>query len=542
MTESFEIHSIPLKEEPAIFEDYLHHYSRVGQFYSFDFRENLESCLQLRKQQYFLRKEIQPLILQQNKRWNAGSKTIDNIEKLCSQKTMAVVTGQQAGLFGGPLYTIYKSITTIKLAEKLEEQYPDYQFVPVFWLEVGDSDFAEINQFHLMNMKNEIDSYQLPDNPEDKKPVFRRKIPAEISGIFRELPDALPPSEFRDGLLNKLQELYKPGTTFSDAFARRLNELLGNQGLILFNPMAEEVQRLSAPLYKKALLRREELYSGYESVRNALQQNNYHRQIHLNEDQTLLFMETKDQQRQRLDFNGNNFRAGKGETLTQDDLLAEIEKNPGRFSPNVALRPVLQDFLLPTAAYVAGPSEISYAAQLKPVYEVLEVNMPVFFPRMRLTLLEGKIHRIMEKYNIGFEYLFQAPGELVDNFVHTESGRQVEELFAHMHHLLNNGLNGLRKELLDIDQTLKSGIDKTGKHMEQSLEKLRQKVDEAVKRRMDIQVQQVERVQNHFFPLKKPQERVFNPLYFTARYGPDFFERLSMAVELEVEEHLVVLI
>ncbi len=361
--------SLTLPESPPLFADYLYAFPKVKDFFRWDPEQNREECFTERLRHYQFREEISKILLSQNRQWNASEKVIRDIEKFRDPKTIAVVTGQQVGLFGGPLYTIYKIGTAVKLAEEFNERYPSWHFVPLFWMEVGDSDYEEINHIHLIDAGNQLLRLSLSGSAEDHRSIYQRSIPKEIKDLHQQLIPLYPANEFRDAILKKAADSYSPGKKFPAAFAEWIHFVLGENGIPLICPADKTLARLAQPLFRKALEDGPRLLSLFSTVNRQLSGANYHAQIQLNENQTLLFYEAEDGSRSRIDLAGGDFvirSPQRDRQISASELFTLLSKHPERFTPNVALRPLMQDWLLPTGVYVAGPAEISYAAQLKP--------------------------------------------------------------------------------------------------------------------------------------------------------------------------------
>ncbi len=545
MENRFEMRPIRIEENSSLFEDFLYDYSRVAKFFSWEYPGEVEQCVQARLARYSIRQKVRDILLDQNRGWDAPASTIGNIEKIGRENTLAVVTGQQAGLYGGPLYTVYKVITAIKLATHLEQKHSEFSFVPCFWMEVGDNDYREINHFHLLNVENEVVRLELPDEPGNFHSVSAREIPAEIEEIHKKLREICPPSEFQADVLSRANDIYKAGRSFSDSFARWLLSVFGDYGLVVMNPTGSEFGELARPLFRTALEKHQQIRYEFETVSRELKNIGYHTQVALSENQTLLFYETEDGARSRVDAGKDGFEIRHHQQPIQmgfKDLENEIGRRPQRFSPNVALRPVLQDFLLPTVAYVGGPGEISYAAQLKPVYRALGVEQPIFISRARVTLVEKKIQKVVEKFRLDYSEIFEYRDKIADEFVRRNTGENLQKEFSEAEHQFAEILSKLEGYLTGIDPSLHAGVEKTQEHIQQGLQILRGKASEMLKKKMETEVRQLDKLASNLFPDGNYQERIVNVLHYLVRYGPGFLASLHDAISVETAQHQLVLL
>ncbi len=540
-----ELFNLRLKEPQKIFCDYLYHFDNVQSFFSYHYSRDWERCLAARGGGEYPRLSITEILRTQNRRWGAPEKVLRNIDLLADKKTVTVVTGQQAGLFGGPLYTFYKALGAIKLAAYLKQQFREWQFVPLFWMEVNDNDYREINHCQLFDLENRLVTLQLPPMPDDFRSIFWRKLPPEVTDLHRQLGEITFPSEFKAEILQTLQEFYAPGESLADAFARWLLFLLGEMGLVMFNPADRRVGELARPLYRAALEKREAIRERFTAINEEIVARGYPVQVRLEQEQTLLFFEAEDRARCRVDFANGEFlirHPRQPYTRHTGALFRELEIAPHRFSPNVALRPILQDYLLPTVAYVAGPAEVSYFAQLGPLYNLLRVTPPVVYPRPRLTLMEKKIQRLVHKFGIDYIKIFAEREKLIEHYLQRHTGEEIEQRFHNLETSVTNALQALGEVLLEIDPNLQKALDKTAGSIHNSLNKLRGRVNQSLEQRLQTEVQQLQRIQTYLFPGGKYQERVLNMLYFLTKYGKGFISELYFTFSITDPHHQLILI
>lgn len=540
---AFKKRSLKLSESPSLFADYLYAFERVKPFFRWDPHQDLSVCFTERLHHYQFRKEISDILFAQNQPLNPSPRVLHYIEKLRDPKTIAIVTGQQVGLLSGPLYTIYKILTTLKLVEEFTRRYPSWNFVPLFWMEVGDSDYGEINHIHLVDQKNELQRLSLPDSAGDHRSIYQREVPLAINDLFQHIPHLFPPNEFRDTILKKAAECYSPGKRFHIAFAEWITHLLGENGIPIVNPADGALAQLAKPLFHMSVQNCRRVQEIFSNVNQQLLAKNYHTQIILDDNQTLLFYEADDGSRSRINISDNHFviQSPKNELkILYDDLYTLLSEQAGRFTPNVALRPLMQDWLLPTGVYVAGPAEISYAAQLNPLYENFQLVPPVFYPRIRVTLIESKIDKVIEKFHIDFIKLFQQRDQWLKQKIQQQTDQQFGRVFQDSGQIIQREMLKIKNNLLELDKTLEATVNKTTVHISELLAKLRQKADEAYQRKMATDINQFNKVLINLFPNGNYQERVLNILQYLIKYGPAVITELSDSIDINDWNHQLI--
>lgn len=539
---------VNLSRKPPIFFDYLNHFEKVSSFYSWNPHDDshLIAALKERSRCSYPRQQLVDTLLQQHRAWEAPDESIHNIHRLNDKQTFCIVTGQQAGVLGGPLYTIYKIITVIKLAITLQEKYPDYHFIPVFWMEINDNDFKEINHIQYITRENELKRLEIAENPEDHlKPIAYRTIDAEMLRWKEILEEDFFDTEFKEDALNLFLDPYAQGDTYGNAFARLLLRLFHQYGLVILNPVDSGVTHLAQPIFHRTLSEADVLGEHFLTRNREIEEAGYPTQIHLRRQQTLLFFIDEHQRRVRIDKGEkeNQFHLVYSEEIHpigKEELLRLCETHPEQFSPNVALRPVLQDFLLPTVVYVAGPSETSYFAQLGALYDFFEIPMPVIYPRHRLTIVEKKIQRLVEKLELDYQSILQADSHFIENYLRNSSGGELYEALEKTDVKIVQALEELAEALKKFDPTLIQSVQKTRSSIESSLGKLSGKITRSLEEKNKTMVNQLQRIFLHLLPGNNYQERELNLIYFVIKYGTDLIPQLITALPEDSFRHLIV--
>ncbi|PKL81616.1 MAG: bacillithiol biosynthesis cysteine-adding enzyme BshC, partial [Ignavibacteriae bacterium HGW-Ignavibacteriae-3] len=486
------------------------------------------------------REIVESIIKSQYKDFSTSKKTLQNIESIGSSKTIVVATGQQLGIFGGPLYTIYKSITAIKLCAYLKEKYDEYNFVPLFWLEGDDHDYDEVRNFTILNNENQVVNLKYDDGePEEtnRGGIASLKFNQNIENLFIELGSGLRETEFKQPLMEFLNSIYQPEATFLDSFRKLMIKLFDEYGLIVFNPTDPEVKKVLSPIFAKEITEFAN-HTGLLVVRSAELEEVYHAQVKVKpinlfyqEENERLLIEPIDTGEYRL--------KGKRKKFTQEELLLHLESSPEKFSPNVLLRPICQDFLFPTAFYVGGPGEISYFAQVSPLYKIYDIEEPFIYPRSSATIVEKGVKAILEKNNLDYIDIFGDEESLIQKIVAASSEINLEALFENSQIEINNSLNQITNLLPLIDKTLTDVTLKSRLRIEETLIQLKSKAVEAEKKKYETTIRQVSKVRNVLFPNGTLQERELNFIYFANKYGMDIIKWIFDDLAINKFEHQI---
>lgn len=538
---------VPAKgsQESSLFEAYLNDFNKVKNFYQFNFISDWDAAIQKRAAHKFERKKLADVLTVQNREWEAPPSVLENISKLTSPDCLAIVTGQQAGILTGPLYTIYKIITTIRLSEWLKTEHPKYKFIPCFWLEVDDHDFREISHIQFFTKENELRRLELNEEAgDDLKPVNMRHLSSDIAGWKSQIKDQLFQTEFMDGVLESFFKAYSSQSSYVDAFARLALKLFGDYGLVVLNPADPEIKKLGRPIYKRSIEAPQMIQELLKNRNTDLAHSQLPIQIQFHPDQTLLFHTDAKDQRVRIDFDEKGdflLKYGdKYERLEHQKLTNIIEESPERISPNVALRPLIQDLVLPTVGYVAGPAEVAYFAQLSALYNYFEQAMPVIYPRHRMTIVESKIQKIIEKLGIDFNELFSHRSDFWEYFIQQKQGKDTFGKVSEIQLDISAKLGQLEKIVAEVDPTLINAIQKTGQKIDSGIELIMSKITSAIRQREAVEMDQLKRALLFIFPENNYQERVINIIYLLIKYGPDFVSDLYQELPLDTRPHYLI--
>jgi len=492
--------------------DYLDSWPRVQSFYSRPY--SIESIEQFARSRPSLepdhRRRLCAVLADQQTVFGGSQR---GVEKLAAG-AVAVVTGQQPVLFTGPLFSVFKAVSAIKLAQKLEDA--GIKAVPVFWVAAEDHDYAELESTWVLNRNSELSRIAVDLSGTDPAPAGWLEFKEDVLGAVSECLARLPQSEFLPELQAILESSYKPGVSPVRAFACMMASLFRNTELTLVDPLHSELKAIAQPVVTAAIRKNSEMRSALMSRNAELSAAGYHEQVKVDQNFTGLF--------------GYQGRARK--VLRPDQLGNGIA-----WSPNVLMRPLVQDALLPTVTYIAGPAEIAYFAQAAAIYKTLDRPMPPIFPRISATLIEPRIARIMEKYSLGVEDVFQGRDSLRRKLV---SASEDDQNFTRVKANLEAQFESLRPTLAAADETLSGALDTARQKVLHQLDSLHGKYVHAVARRNETLERHLDAMCNSLFPEKKQQERVLNISSFIARYGLESIPRLLNSLSLDSREHQVV--
>ena len=448
-----------------------------------------------------------------------------NLDRLAAG-AVAIVTGQQVGLFTGPAYSIYKALTAIRAARELTAAGIDA--VPIFWLASEDHDLAEVDHcfwpsrdgLQRLARQGAADSPKLSDG----RRVGEIALGDSISAAVAAAAEALDGSDSA-AISSALADSYRSGETFSSAFGKLLARLLRGRGLILLDPMEPRIQRLAAPVYRRALSENEALIHELTARNKALERAGLDAQVRVAASGTLLFT-TLDGRRTALRAKNGGFVAGDA-AFSLAQLENALDKSPGDFSANVLLRPVVQDSLLPTAGYVAGPAESAYYAQASVVYQRLLGRMPVILPRASFTLVEPRVARLLRKYHLEVRDLFRGRQHVRARLERESVPRELARHFSTGDKNLRRYLARLRRPITKIDPTLAGALSTAERKMLFQLEKLRGKAGRASDFRENRLDTHEQTLRDALYPHRGLQERSLCLLPFLARHGAPLLDELE---------------
>lgn len=522
--------TIPLRRlphQPKLFVRFLDDFPSVQKFYARP--PSLSEAIAAAKELRFppeRRAAISQILGDQNNGFGAGEATRGNLARL-AQGAAAVVTGQQAGLFTGPAYAIYKALTAIRVAAEMTER--GTPAVPVFWIATEDHDLDEVRRTVFFTEGRTV-NFELPGD--GAIPVGRVPLGESVRELVDEAQRALTGPAAPE-IRAWLAECYSPSETYGTAFAKLFARLFSNHGLILMDPMDERLRRLAAPVMQHALRCCEELTEALLRRGKVLEAAGFALQVKVTARSTQFFY-LGGGQRHAISFSGGAYQTA-GRKWTAEELAAELASSPENFSPNALLRPVVQDFLLPTAAYVGGPSEISYFAQSQVLYHGLLGRMPVLLPRADFTLVDPKAERLLKRYGLQLEDVWSGSQRLRRKMEIAVLPKPLAARLKRAEAAAEKLLAGLAADLSRLDATLAEAVRTSTRKIAYQFEKLRGKAGRAADREHHLLAAHQRFLEEALFPDKAPQSRSLCLLPFLARWGAGGLPELE---SLSGSEHL----
>lgn len=528
---------LPFSQIPhtsQLFSDFLSYSPRVRQFYPRSPRPGewmKEEAARLRYDSE-RREKVADILARQNRAWGASARTLANIERL-RQGAFAMVSGQQVGLFGGPLMTILKALMAAKLTQQANEA--GIECVPVFWLATTDHDLEEINHVTALDTTWTLQELRAPTQGVPGAPVGKITFGQEVQAVSDAAAELLGESD----VSNWLREAYRPGETFGSAFATLCARLFAEWGVILMDAADPELHRVAEPVYLSAIAHAPELNDALLQRGAVLEEAGYHQQVKVTSSSTLLFA-LRDGARVPVHRHRDEDFEIEGNKVSREDLLEQITSTPENFSANALLRPVVQDYLLPTIAYAGGPAEVAYFAQAAVVYEsVLNRTTPIV-PRFSATIVEAKPRGLLERYKLQLPDVFPGPEVLREQIAAGTLPGDLQKAFDHAAGSLEKSLAAIRDGLARLDPTLVDSATNAGAKMQYQLSQLQAKAARAELRQSEVLGRHAQLLSNALYPNKSLQEREIAGVYFVARHGVDLLRGVYDAINLDCLDHQVI--
>jgi bacillithiol synthase len=524
-TECLPFSSIP--HTTSLFDDYLHHFDRVKQFYA---RPPLSQdwwADEIKKINYPAerRQAVAAILERQNREFGAGEKTLTNIERL-RQGAAAVVTGQQVGLFGGPTFCILKALTAVLMAEKAGG-------VPMFWLATEDHDLDEINTVNLA-AGDHLQKFTVNVPHREGAPVGTIAFTDEITAATQQVEALFGKSEISE----LLTESYRKGETFGTAFARFYTKVFSDMGVVFLNPLDKELHRIANPVFRTALEKSEEINQALMTRNHELEAAGYHAQVKVTPSHTLCFY-FEDGARTPVRHQDGEFFIGERK-LAAAELLQETERCPEKFSANVLLRPLMQDYLLPTLCYIGGPAEVAYFAQIEVVYRNLAGRVTPVVPRIFATLIEPRIAKLMDRYQLSLPDLFNTPEKTRELVASRALPDSILESFDLAAEHVEKALALIQGPLEKLDKTLIDAAENAGSKMRYQLQGIRDKAARAEGRKNTEVLRHADELITALYPSKELQEREIGAAYFLLKYGKSVLDEIKAAARTGCCEHQVI--
>ncbi|NIR43015.1 MAG: bacillithiol biosynthesis cysteine-adding enzyme BshC [Gemmatimonadetes bacterium] len=521
---SITVQRLPLAGSPIV-NDYLQNFDRVSAFYETGPPSEIESYRRV-------------LTRIQDSRdpsdWDALADAYDGddpeiraqLERVIEGRGVFVATGQQAGLFVSPLFTLYKALTAARLAQQLEEEL-DVPVMALFSVASEDHDWQEVDHTHLVNVENELVRIGVagPTDPEGPRPpVERIELGRDIEDALEHLVQATPDTDFKASVLESLRESYRPGRPFAQAFQEALGRLLAGRPVLISRTGHRFVKHRSRGLLWSEWERREEGEKRLRERVRGLEESGYSAQVPMAEGATNLFFDGSLGRDRVMYEGGEAVLRRSGERLSEDELQEVLQSSPERVSPGALLRPVTEAAAFPVVASVGGPGEIAYLAESHAIFDLHGVPAPVVVPRASLRLLESKVGRVLEKYEV--EPADLTDGGAIDRLVKEHAPEELKEALDRLKSEVDERLSEISEVAVRFDPGAKSAVGSGKKAVFGGIRDLEKRLEGRVKEKNQVMQQQLEKAAVHLFPNGRPQERELNPYQYLIRYGESLLDEI----------------
>jgi bacillithiol biosynthesis cysteine-adding enzyme BshC len=529
-------HTIP--RQSALFLSYLESSPAALRFYQHaPTMQSLENAVSRIKEVQFPRKEIASVLHRQNKSYGCDAATLDQISELRKPDSIAILTGQQVGFFTGPLYTIYKALSAIQIAGELRKR--GFRAIPIFWMDTEDHDLPEVTHRTVL-ADSSLENINF-------RTIFPEELPASSVGSIR-LPETIREAvqnylrhlpDTNTELKLQLESTYRPGATIAQSFAELLLRTLPESGLILFDPQDVEAKHLASAVFRTAIQKEDAFRKALFCRNRQLEQSGFHSQVNVLENSTVLFF-TEDHERRALERKNSGLGLKNiDRTFGLDELLNAAADTPEKFSPNVLLRPLVQDHLFPTIAYVGGSSEVAYFAQIEVLYEMFDRPMPVIWPRHSLTIVEPEVGFEMDRLGIGVQDCFHGREILEQKTVQNQGFSKAAATLDKLQEHLDRALTEVKPDLQAVEQPLAQALETARRKILHNVQHLKSQAIRSEGIRNSSTLGIVDLLLNNCYPHQSLQERELGIHHFLARHGFSVLDVIRSAMDLGSFAHRV---
>ncbi|WP_174613153.1 bacillithiol biosynthesis cysteine-adding enzyme BshC [Virgibacillus ihumii] len=540
-----QIDPVKLTKQNPLIDDYRQNRQRIMQH--FDYNPYSEAALEKRlaslNERKFDRRRLSEALTSMNKKWGAPESAYRNIKRLEQEDSAVVIGGQQAGLLTGPIYTINKIISIIQFAKKQEVKLGK-PIIPVFWIAGEDHDFDEINHIYLpenYSMKKHTIQHRITEKRSlSDIPIDKTHAEKWVHHIFEQLKE----TAFTNQLYESIYDCLQKSNTYVDFFARFIHHLFETEGIVLADSGDPEIRKLESDHFITLINKQPEISKGvYQSVQT-LNQKNYPVSLEVDGQDGHLFL-LKDHERILLTRHENGEWAGKQNelVLSEQELLDIAAENPAQLSNNVVTRPVMQEMLFPTLAFVGGPGEVSYWAALKPAFHAAEVEMPPVLPRLSFTFMEKRVEKALNSYGIQAEQVINnGAGDLKANWLAAQNNPPVKHLASEIKDAIAKVHAPLKEVASEVRTDLGELADRNLFYLQRDIDFMEGRIRKAMEEKYAKELSEFSLVEMALHPNNGLQERTWNPVSFLNKYGSGFIEQLTNEICSFDHDHFIVYI
>lgn len=536
------IEGIKLNNTSQLIIDYKNHSKNIMKYFKYQpFNPNTDQKrLQDLKSRTFQREKLANLLTEKNKAWNCTEEVIKNIDRLRGENSVVVIGGQQAGLLTGPMYTINKVISLIKLAREKQELL-GVPVIPVFWIAGEDHDYEEIN--HTYILKDKPIKHMINHLMGNKKSVADIPKNAENLDVFiREVFTELEDTSFTKPLFSKIEKMADDSKNYVDFFAYFIHSLFSAYGVVLIDSADKDLRVLESNYFIQMINNQEKLSETVFNTKEKLMQEGYPIDLDVSREDSHLFY-THDSERLLLFVqNGRWFDRDETVSFSTEEILEIAKTTPEKFSNNVVSRPIMQEFLFPTLAFVGGNGEISYWSALKNAFEIFDLKMPPVLPRLSFTYVDSKLRKSLEKANVTIQDVFN--NDLITkkfNWLRNQTAPSLPLLFNSLIETLEKGHKSIQHTAAEIRTDIYQLARKNLDRIKDELSFLEGKMAQALEEKYAHILKHYDYIEHVIIPFNSLQERIWSPIYWLNKHGSSFINQLILAPDLNIRtDHYVV--
>lgn len=525
-----EIWEISLRATTPLATDYMTGAFPVEKGFGYNLNESdvFQQRLRDLSERAYPRRQLVEHLFSYHEKFQASSQTFENIQKLANASSVVVIGGQQAGLLTGPLYTIYKIISIIQLAKEQEQQL-GVPVVPVFWIAGEDHDIAEIDHVYIAE-NGKVQKRTYPHSVQEKRMAAELSIDRETClQWLKEVVETYGETETTNDVLRFLEDCIEQANTFVDFFAAIVLRLFASEGLVVVNAADGALRSMESEFFTALIERHRDVTNAVIKQQQLLAQLGYRKALDIEPQcANLFYYDGCERWLLEYEKETDRFRSKKGDiAFSKQELLMLAKKDPYKLSNNVVTRPLMQEFLFPTLAFIAGPGEIAYWAELKEAFALFSYTMPPVVPRLNMTLVERSIQTDLQELGLTVEQVLQGH---IDEAKVAWRKRQIkyplDEMVATAKERIEDIHRPLREIGLEIDRGLANVLTKNATFLQAQIDFLHQTLHRSIERKYEVEWKKFARIETSLWPNKAPQERIWNIFYYINKYGFDFIPRL----------------